>query len=164
MERVAYHLQIKANSCPRGSDEFDLFGRSAFNRYYYAAYLAVRSMLGSLNETWSEMKHAKIPEVLTGEVLKKIRRNRRKAISLKDVEATEICRKAEAAAHDLAKVMKNAYAVRVVADYNLNITVNADIHGRFQLYEVSITVAHGWPNHARLCGEKIRRAWSIDID
>jgi hypothetical protein len=39
----------------------DAFGRSAFNRYYYASYLITRDMLRQLDPSWTRTGHSKIP-------------------------------------------------------------------------------------------------------
>ena len=38
--------------------ERDLFGRSAFNRYYYAVFLLTREMLGEFKASWKKTMHA----------------------------------------------------------------------------------------------------------
>jgi hypothetical protein len=161
MENVALYLQTKANSCPPGSRDFDLFARSSFNRYYYAAYLEVRSLLGNLNETWATAQHASLPELLTGQVLARIRRRRARASKVGDTESEQLCYRAAASAHELATLMKDAYAVRVTADYHPDIAVVPDDRGRFQLNLVPVTVAHDWPARAREHGHRIKRAWNL---
>ncbi|MFH1954732.1 MAG: hypothetical protein ABIL06_24350, partial [Pseudomonadota bacterium] len=51
----------------------DAFGRSAFNRYYYASYLITRQMLKDLNTSWASTGHSKIPELLENSIIKRIR-------------------------------------------------------------------------------------------
>ena len=164
MESVARFLQIQANSYPPSSRDFDLFGRSSFNRYYYAAYLKVRSTLGNLNKEWASAHHASIPTLLTGQVLMTIKRHRKRAARLDDSDAVQICLSAESSAHELAKLMKEAYAVRVTADYYPDVAVVADDRGRFRLNSVPVTVAHDWPIRASEHGQRIERAWSIADD
>lgn len=164
MESVALFLQTKANSCPPDSRDFDLFGRSSFNRYYYAVYLQVRSMLGDLNETWAAAQHAGIPDLLTGQVLATIKRLRTRAAKLGDNDAVQICERAAASAHELAALMRDAYAVRVTADYRPDIAVVADDRGRFRLNLVPVTTAHDWAARAREHGRRIKRAWSLVDD
>jgi hypothetical protein len=164
MESVALFLQSKANSCLRDSRDFDLFGRSSFNRYYYAVYLQVRSMLGGLNETWATAQHKSIPELLTGQVLAKIKSQRTRAARLGDNEAVEICNRAAASVHALATLMREAYAVRVTADYCPDIAVEPDGRGRFRLNLVLVTTAHDWSARARELGQRIKRAWSLVDD
>lgn len=38
----------------------DLLGRSAFNRYYYAAFLITRETLGYMQPNWKGTQHANI--------------------------------------------------------------------------------------------------------
>ena len=164
MENVALFLQTKANSCLPDSCDFDLFGRSSFNRYYYAVYLQVRSMLGDLNETWATAQHASIPELLTGQVMAKIKMQRARAARVRDNEAVEICNRAVASANELATLMRDAYAVRVTADYRPDIAVEPDDRGRFRLNLVPVTTAHEWPARAREFGRRITRAWRLVDD
>lgn len=164
MEQVAHYLQIKANQCLPDSRDFDLFGRSSFNRYYYAAYLQVRSLLGNLNGSWSKTQHASIPKLLKGAVLERINRQRIRAAKIGDNDAVNICRQAAASAHELATLMTEAYAVRVTADYEPGIPIVADDRGRFRLNFVLVTTAHDWPDRAREHGQRIRRAWSLTDD
>ncbi|MBF4281092.1 hypothetical protein EAY27_28865, partial [Vibrio anguillarum] len=45
-------------------DNSDLLGRSAFNRYYYAAFLTTRETLGYMQSNWKGTAHAEIPNLL----------------------------------------------------------------------------------------------------
>ncbi len=161
MESVARFLQTKANSCPPDSRDFDLFGRSSFNRYYYAVYLEVRTILGDLNVTWLTAQHASIPMLLTGQVLDAINHQRKRATKVGDNEAVQICLRGAAAARELAALMKDAYAVRVTADYHPDIPVKPSDRGRFQLNLMPVTTAHDWAPRARLLAPTIKRAWSL---
>ncbi|WP_234731321.1 hypothetical protein [Acidocella facilis] len=161
MQNVALFLQTKANSCPHDSRDFDLFGRSSFNRYYYAAYLEVRSLLGSLNESWATAQHSSIPKLLNGQIVEQIGRKRQRAAKLGDTAALQICSRAKQSAHDLAALMETAYATRVTADYHPEVIVEAETRGRFRLNLVSVTIAHDWPVKARENGERIKRAWRL---
>lgn len=164
METVARFLQVKANTCPPASPDFDLFGRSSFNRYYYAAYLQVRSMLGDLDKAWGTVQHASIPDLLVGQVRKKIRCRRRRAAKVGDTEAVQICGRAMASASELAALMKEAYAVRVTADYFPDVTVVHDDGERFTLNSVGVTEAHDWVFRARRHSEAITRALRLPGD
>jgi|SRR5580658_224368 hypothetical protein len=164
METVALFLQIEAKRHPADSRDFDLFGRSSFNRYYYAVYLEVRSMLGGLNSTWATVAHKSIPDLLTGQVLARIRQLKARATRLRDNRATDICRRGAASARELATLMKGANAVRVAADYHPEIAVVLDDRGRFQLNLMSVTIAHEWTERAREHGRRIRRAWDLSDD
>ena len=53
MKIVGHHLQQEA--IRRTSDaEKDVFGRSSYNRYYYAAFLTARSLFVSLDPGWEK--------------------------------------------------------------------------------------------------------------
>ena len=163
METVALFLQTKANSCLPFSRDFDLFGRSSFNRYYYALYLQVRSTLGELNASWATEPHASIPRLLRGQILVQIKDRRKRALRLGDAPAVEISNRGVASANELSTLMNEAYSVRITADYNPHIPVlPADrVQGRFQLNAVHITTAHNWVGIARTHGAAIKRAWSL---
>jgi hypothetical protein len=60
MHQVAEHLSLQARAMT-GNDA-DAFGRSAFNRYYYATYLSVRELLASLDSSWETQRHSAIPD------------------------------------------------------------------------------------------------------
>lgn len=85
MEVVALHLQNVAST---RSDpvERDLFGRSAFNRYYYASYHNVKYVLGILKSEWGGIPHGDIPDVLVGQVKKKLVKGRERAQRSSDNE------------------------------------------------------------------------------
>lgn len=161
MESVAVFLQRHANGCAPESLDFDLFGRSSFNRYYYAAYLQVRDLLGSLDPSWISAQHKSIPDLLNGSVLSAIKKKRNRATKIGDAEAIQICSRADTSARELASMMRKAYAVRVTADYNPEIRVERQEGGRFKLNLVSVNDAHGWPTLAKEYGENIKRAWNL---
>jgi hypothetical protein len=121
-------------------------------------------MLGHLKGTWATAHHASIPELLTGQVLAEIKRKRNRAAKLGDKEAVEICNRAVVSANALANLMRDAYAVRVTADYHPDVAVQADDRGRFRLNWVSVTTAHEWPARARVFEQKIKRAWGLVDD
>lgn len=161
METVALFLQTEAKRYPADSRDFDLFGRSSFNRYYYAVYLEVRAMLGSLNGTWGTMPHAGIPDLLTGQVRAQIKQRQKRAAKLGDNDAIQICIRGVASTYELADLMKTAYATRVTADYYPDIAIQTDDDGRFRLNQIAVTVAHDWLARAREHGRRIRRAWTL---
>lgn len=159
MERVGLDLQTTAFSRRADAVDFDLFGRSAFNRYYYATYLEVRAMLRRFNPTWKG-SHADIPNELTGWVTTNLSAIQKKVGKIPDNQAIQICKAAKAGAADLAQLLRAAYAVRVLADYEPEVAVVLDGE-RFRLDRTSITDAHSWLARARADIAKIDRAWRI---
>ena len=63
MKIVGDELSILASS-RHGSDDFDLLGRSAYNRYYYSAYLITRQTVGQMRSDWKRISHAGLPTLL----------------------------------------------------------------------------------------------------
>lgn len=158
MQQVAHHLQVRAIAL-HDSVERDLFGRSSYNRYYYATFLCVRAALVQMRSEWGRMAHASLPEVLTAEVCKVLDKGRKKADKVGDMELARQCSRAIKAAKELASLMRESSATRVVADYHPEILVNF-VHGeRFTLNEVGITDAHQWPEKARAWLGDIQGAW-----
>src|ERR1051325_902919 len=93
---------------------FDLFGRSAFNRFYYASYLITRDMLWRCDPTWAWTPHQEIPNLLKDCILKRIRKPIRnqsgKLISRH--EGKLMAHGATAAIVPLAGLLASAYTVR----------------------------------------------------
>lgn len=127
----------------------DAFGRSALNRYYYAAYLEVRDLLGSLNSDWAGQGHSTIPDLLEGSVLKKFRaaaKEQRHAGVLSQVDVERINRRAANAASSIAATLRTAYSVRVVSDYQPEHEINF-AKGTFTLLSSSEGDARAWMNN-----------------
>lgn len=158
MEVVAHHLQVTALG--RGDAmERDLFGRSSYNRYYYATFLCVRQVLRQLRPEWDELPHADYPKVLLGAVLKVLDNGRQRAQKLQDNELVTQCSRAIVAARELARLMTASSTTRKVADYHPEILVNF-VHGdRFTLNNVDVTEAHQWPQRAKAWATEISAAW-----
>lgn len=159
MEAVAHHLQIEALSRRNDGGEPDLFARSAYNRYYYATFLCVREALITLDSGWSRLPHADYPKTLEGQVLKTLQGGKKRAVKIGDSGLITKCQQADRAARQLAKLMRESSAVRVVADYEPSIRVDFADSGRFRLSGVEITDAHRWPLQAKVWTETIMSAW-----
>jgi hypothetical protein len=101
--------------------ECDLFGRSAFNRYYYGAYLIAREMLMQLDPAWARTAHSDIPDLLEGAVINKIRKeakNQEQAGLLSKTASSSLRNSAATAVTQLSQLLRSAYGVRIVADYD----------------------------------------------
>ncbi len=160
METVGLSLQRSAIEMKAEPTNFDQFGRSAFNRYYYAVFLIVRELILEFNPTWGGT-HSSIPAMLTGSVKREIKSFQAKAQRTNDAEAIALCSKAVAALAALASMIKTANAVRVTADYNPDIKISGVGSDRFSLGAIDITDAHAWTGQARSLSQVIRRAWSL---
>lgn len=158
MHKVAHHLQTVA--IDRDESDRDIFARSAYNRYYYAVFLAVRDMLSEMDSKWSHLAHKNYPEVLTGEsIMKQFQKEKKRAEKNSDYALNEKLDKAIRAVKALSSLMSKAYVVRVVADYEPSEAVNFISGERFSLKSVDITEAHSWNNKAEIWIKDIQQAW-----
>lgn len=139
----------------------DLFCRSAFNRYYYAAFLITRKMLGELNLSWKTTPHKEIPNLLTTGVKKPVL-NRLKMYAKKDFitegeKSTLITKLTNATTH-LSNLLDEAYDIRVIADYEPEILVEGE-NSKLALKNHKLTTANGWENRASAYCKDIRSVW-----
>lgn len=158
MEVVAGFLTTTALSRSAGEGN-DLFGRSAFNRYYYASFLVVRESLAEMNDAWKGLKHKAYPEVLTGQVVNRLKSGKRAAIRARDRELVRLCSAAIDAAKDLASVMQEGYAIRVVADYEPRSKVSFSGSADFSLNSISVAQAKKWAPKSKVLVGRISLAW-----
>lgn len=156
MEIVGQHLQAHALTLVAGQDR-DYFGRSAFNRFYYATFLSVRAELNALLPGWPN-NHASIPDYLQGAVCKEFKAGRMRAQRAGDTELANLCLRARSAALDLASLMRESYGVRVTADYNPDIPVAFGSED-FKLSTIPVNQAKAWPHKARAFALTISNAW-----
>lgn len=148
MEAVARHLRDRAIALGVASDvEADSFGRSAFNRYYYAAYLAVRHILEPVIPDLPR-QHSTLPEFLRTTVRKQLGKRRERASRAGDHPAAKASKDAKQAVLNLAEILVAGYGSRVMADYHPEIPVDFGCQD-FKLNEVRCTVAQGWPPKAK---------------
>lgn len=158
MHRVGAALLQKAMAA-HAADEADVFGRSAFNRYYYATYLITRKMLQQLNPSWSGTAHKNIPSLLTQTVVRHVRetsRSQERQGLIKD--AGSLCRWVAQNASSLADMMKEAYEVRCIADYEPETQIQRS--GKvIKLADHSTHEAENWPGRASLYAGAIVKTW-----
>jgi len=139
----------------------DLFGRSAFNRYYYAAFLVTREMLGELNPSWKRTAHREIPNLLLTGVRKPVVRKLKESVK-KDLmtlgESSALQTKLTKATTELSNLLLQAYDVRSVADYEpeQQITLNNNI---IALSSCKLTLANTWADKASAYCKGIRKVW-----
>lgn len=150
MENVAKRLEQIASEekCPKAAN---VFGRSAFNRYYYAAFLETRAALRNLNPDWGKPAHASVPELLVGQVLMKLK----KQISMCEKQgliargrASDLRKQANTVTSTLADLLKAAREVRRVADYEPEVPCTLDAKG-ISLGTSTLHAARQWPQRVR---------------
>lgn len=146
MKRVADRLSQIAHDAS-GSDEINVFGRSSYNRYYYAIFLLVRAKLSQKNTDWGRVAHKSVPDILRGPVLTEIRRSasaQRKSGLLTAGEASQIQDRANYAISDLADLLEEAYQVRCDADYEHDFLVEKS-NGTLVMRGRKLSAAASWP-------------------
>lgn len=139
----------------------DLFGRSAFNRYYYAAFLITREMLGEFKSAWKATPHKGIPELLNNSLKRQVSSNLKLATKKKLVtenEKNRILTKLQRATSELSNLLTEAYDVRVIADYEPEILL-VDNGGKLILNTHKLTTARGWRDRASAHCKEIRSVW-----
>ncbi|PCJ85713.1 MAG: hypothetical protein COA52_15920 [Hyphomicrobiales bacterium] len=157
MHTVGHHLQVTAVAAT--ANEKDAYARSAYNRYYYGAFLNARDMLSSLDPAWSSLAHASYPRLLKGQIRKEISRKKNIARRNGDIELVGRTEKATRAVDELAKILNTAYSIRVVADYEPNEAVTFGPDLRFALRSVDISEAHEWESQTRILCNNVKAVW-----
>lgn len=159
MEVVAQHLRHEA--VVRLVDPArDTFGRSSFNRFYYAAFLRVRTLLATLNSVdWVELPHADMPALLRGKVRDRLAKGRRAAQRADDAPLVQACNVAIAAIAELASVLDKGRMTRVTADYQPEVAVDFSVGSNFTLNTVSVQLASEWPTRAEQLCRVVEAAW-----
>ena len=160
MKRVGVALENIALDAS-GTAEKDLFGRSAFNRYYYAAFLQTREMLGQFKSGWKKTPHKGIPELLKTQVKRQVSSKLKKAVKkelVSEQERSRILTKLNRATSELSNLLAEAYDIRVIADYESETLLASD--GRtLTLNEYKLATANGWANRASAYCKDIRCVW-----
>ena len=149
MEEVGLHLRAHALIIlPTQEREADLFGRSAFNRLYYSAYLTTRSILG---EVLNDMprSHKGTPEYLRALATGRIASIKRRALRAGDNRLPQECTAAKVAANALATLLEEANKARETADYFPEIPVLFKPGHSFSLNATEVELAKSWPHQAR---------------
>ncbi len=145
MQIVGDHLKSIAES-EKDKVVFDLFGRSAFNRYYYSAFLSARESLSLIDSKWSILKHKELPITLRKEVqsraITEIKKQEKSRI-LDANESAKMKHDIRVALADLSRILENARLVRTIADYEPNVLIENDKQ-TITLSHCTITSAANW--------------------
>lgn len=144
------------------ADSSDLLGRSAFNRYYYAAFLITRDTLGFMQTNWKGTAHAEIPNLLEKGLRKpaehQIKRQVRVGL-LEQSESHRVLSNLSSTARELAQLLREAYDARILADYEPEIKTSRTAQNIICLKSYKITTAKTWPAKAEAqCGQ-LRKIW-----
>jgi len=158
MEEVAIYLQREANQ-RTDSRQRDQFGRSAFNRLYYATFIPISHTLARLRPEWAGLPHKDVPEVIRGSIIKALKEGKTRANRLGDYDTVTSCSRAISLCYELADMMESGYAIRVTADYHSEVAVDFAAGADFRLATVPVSVARQWPGRATAYAETISNIW-----
>ncbi len=153
MEVVAQHLRLHTLLLASGADA-DLFGRSAFNRFYYSAFLTAKQLLSPTFPAIPQ-NHAGIPDFLRGTVRTHLSRVKKAAMRAGDLHTANDCSAAQRAAADLADLLAMGYTTRVVADYYPLEPVEFSSASGFKLNQIPVSEAQTWPHRSRAYSQLI---------
>lgn len=159
MRLVADHLR-EQTLARAGTDDFDVFGRSAFNRYYYATFLMIREKFYAMGilQVGQELPHSNVPEKLRGTLKKRLSKARTRVQRSGDNDLVSVIYNAESAAEDLARMIEEAKGIRTLADYQPETTICLSRRG-FSLVDFEIDAAKVWPQRADGYLRVIESAW-----
>lgn len=158
MQKVGHYLQMEAKKV--SADDRDQFARSAYNRYYYSAFLTVRMLIQKLKPEITRLPHKSYPDLLKNTIFHELNRALKIARKNNDNSLVGKIEKAKNAARNLADQLEKANVVRVTADYYPESSVSFENAERFTLRGITITEAHGWSQQAISYCEVIENAWS----
>lgn len=158
MEEVGNYLQREAiqRTDPHQRDQF---GRSAFNRFYYATFIPLSVALSNMKPEWGRLPHNNVPGVLRESVIKGLKEGVKRANRVGDYDTVNVCSRAINYCHQLANLMESGYAIRVIADYNSAVPVDFTSGEDFRLASVPVSAAKQWPGKAAAYVEAISNAW-----
>ncbi|WP_322014885.1 hypothetical protein [Paraburkholderia sp. J12] len=160
MERVAEALTVQAVSSGNQVDA-NLFGRSAFNRYYYSVYLSTREMIAIGHPEIKKLKHKELPDLLIGKIQERIQEEaarQKKRHLLTDGQASQLIQSARQALSELANILREGYHIRVVADYEPAV-IAVVANGHVTLEQKTSDAARNWGRRAQYCIGQVRRVW-----
>ena len=157
MQEVAHHLQIHAHGL--AGPQKDAFARSAYNRYYYGCFLSLRSTFAEMNSQWEKTPHKSYPDLLNGTISKKLKTERARASRNGDGDLERLIEAALRGIPELSRIMSEANAARIVADYEPSIAVDFTNGSRFSLNQIDIGRAHDWHRRIELLTVSLRSAW-----
>jgi uncharacterized protein (UPF0332 family) len=133
----------------------DLFGRSAYNRYYYSAFLCARSLLKAIDPKWATPTHSDLPSILARNVLDRLRKHIAQATKTRQItegDGQQMLHRAAVSAKELSRLLITAREIRRIADYEPETLVSRD-GSQIRLGGHTIDGARKWRQRA---GEQAR--------
>lgn len=112
-----------------------------------------------MNSQWAKNPHKSYPELLNGTISRKLKQERTRANKSGDADLLRIIDAALRGIPEISKIMTEANAARVVADYEPSIAVDFTDGARFSLNRIDIGRAHDWQRKIEILSVNLRSAW-----
>lgn len=160
MQVVGERLSEIAMSIRGTSPDDCLFARSAFNRYYYATFLASRQLLADTIGT-KGLPHKTLPEYLIGTFAKTIKRQIEVEFKSGVLSNTDRARMLGSLKHNTAllqNLLVTAYGVRVLADYAPETPVEIE-QNTYSLGAATLSAASNWASRAQMHCKNLHKIW-----
>lgn len=134
------------------------YGRTSFNRYYYACYLSARDLVKQLLPG-TKFQHGEAPDLIEKNVVKLIKQKSQKQhkdglISFGD--NSRIITTTNQSAAEIARILKVGYLIRGIADYEPEVNVIFE-NDTFSLEKHTESEANSWLGSVDLHKGKILR-------
>lgn len=150
LHTVADHLAKQATSIHGRSGANILlagaFGRTAYNRYYYACYLDIRLFVAAINSRWGSLNHSEVPDFLIGAVNNRISQELTKCEKIGLITKGELLSKkslVHTSLNTMASIMSKAYSIRCTVDYEPEVNIEFD-RNTFLIDSVTVASAKDW--------------------
>ncbi len=143
------------------SAKADLYGRSALNRYYYAAFLEARRLVVRVNPAWAKPAHSDLPQILTGKFFKVLDSHLGQLLiggEITDEDRLKRTSNVQTAIQELADLLTMAREVRRLADYEPETLMLAK-DGELSLGGTTLRAAKGWDKRVQGLLKVIYRAY-----
>jgi len=143
------------------ADVINKYGRSAFNRYYYASYLIVRSAIMNIDPKWAQCSHKDLPNLLRKTIYRQardqaLRLERAGQLNARQksllIDSIKIC------TAKLAQLLQSGYAIRCVADYSPEEIVVLRSKNLY-LGNCTTSAAQHWPEQAAINAGQLQAKW-----
>ncbi|HAS13824.1 MAG TPA: hypothetical protein DCS01_00830 [Idiomarina abyssalis] len=159
MQIVAETLEVLAIK-DKDASHSDLFGRSAFNRYYYAPFLITRETISEMKSNWKGTAHAEIPNLLVKGLRKPAAaiRTQVKVGLIDHGDKSRILGEFNSTGQELAQLLREAYDARIAADYEPELKIHKD-GNIITLKSYSLSSAKNWPRRTRQLCSLLLRGW-----
>ncbi|MBF0556125.1 MAG: hypothetical protein HQK96_16500 [Nitrospirae bacterium] len=152
----------------KDDNKADVFGRSAFNRYYYAVFLKTRKVIKRIHPDIGDIKHKEIPDIMRGKHISgKVENRIQHAKNKKRIDPEKFLYYKDTlkiSVETLSKLHTNAYDIRVKADYFPEVPIIRE-NNSITLNGQTLDEASKWPDQAVMIAGKILEIWGDeDLD